>query len=514
MARKTGKTHKVTYVTVRTELGERFAWSQAVTFFCVAALSCCCVLSLPLLGPEPFQESRGEWLSQCSGLDRRLGRNCSDCDASEFGIHLGRMSPQHQALSVNFRQVVDAEDVQDVFTLKQRITIRAWGVNADGSRDELVHDSEKYRDITCPAMLRLDTRQHRFCEEYEVFTEYMVGYSDYDLEIHMSDLTGNKHKFKRKTSNSSLLCMGRDMSLYKDRNRNNQAKFGWLIHVTLRFISRSFTQFEVAVKSILAILSLFVLVAYHTLLRKVPYRQRLHEQNWVELLLFTLLFFNDPFVAVQVFYPLQAFIVLYILSFNTFMALLLLFWLWLLDHARIGHGGHSQSDQGTKGNNVAVTSIPSYISRHSSKSVITLTAWTTYNSVYIFISLKEKEDPAYDPNEDFHSYWVFKALFAGFSLVYAAWLLVLILLLLKRKTQIGHNLARLVLLSCCMIIGTIVYRVKGEFTVPVLSSEFLAFQATMNVYVFAITLLYVPVKVRVAKKEPVDIDNVVVKALV
>ena len=499
------------------QLGSTFAWSQTVTFFCVVALSCCCLLTLPILGPEPFQESRGAWLSQCVGQDKTVEHNCSDCDSSEFGIHLGRMSPQHQILSVSFKQVVHPEDVADEFELQQRVGIRAWGVRGDGSRNEVVHDSVKTRTVSCPAMGSTEKVLHsrRFCDEYEVFTEYMVGFSDYDLEIHLSDMTKHKPKLKAPSSNSSLLCTTKNANFMSGSKGSSPAKFGWLIHVTLRFVSRSFTKFEVAVKATLTVVSFAVLVLYHNRLRKIPFRQRLLEQNWIELLLFMLVFFNDPFVSAQVFYPLQALIVLYILSFNTFMALILLFWLWLMDHIRSGQGGSPQADERRSSAAAgAVTSIPSYTSRHSSKSVITLSVWITYNSLYVFISLKEKEDPGYDPKQDFEPYWIFEILFGVLSIAYGIWLLVLVLLLLRRKAPLGKAQGYLVILSLCMITCTIVYRAGGSFTVPVLSSEFLSFQAIMNAYMYAITVLYLPTKVRVPNKELVDIDSVVVKALV
>ena len=69
-------------------------------------------------------------------------------------------------------------------------------------------------------------------------------------------------------------------------------------------------------------------------LTRMPSRVWSYEQKWIGAVLVGLVFFNNPLVGVEVFFPSLVWTGLSVIGMVTFLALLLLFWLCIIDVVR------------------------------------------------------------------------------------------------------------------------------------------------------------------------------------
>jgi hypothetical protein len=128
----------------------------------------------------------------------------------------------------------------------------------------------------------------------------------------------------------------------------------------------------------------------------IPHRLWSFEQRWITSLLVGLLFFNDPFFAAQLYSPHpDSMAILYIFFTSTFVGMILIFWLCVLDEMRAtDESGVGSLDSGRR------TPIKFY----TPKLILVILIWSILMSSYAYVRTQRTGDPTYEGLDD----WVLR----------------------------------------------------------------------------------------------------------
>lgn len=166
-------------------------------------------------------------------------------------------------------------------------------------------------------------QEEEWCEWFFVWNRDFVDHEDYHVTVTVPDLT-------------EFL----DMTDVTDISIENR----------VTAINADFTRFELAFKYLWLAVTIMVMfcpcgVGFRSALkrqRKDTGRPRSYHQRWISVLLWALLWFDDPLVAVTVytdFAPVTS--AVFILSASIFVFLILLYWLCFLSDLRFMREGES-----------------------------------------------------------------------------------------------------------------------------------------------------------------------------
>lgn len=128
----------------------------------------------------------------------------------------------------------------------------------------------------------------------------------------------------------------------------------------------------------------------------IPHRLWSFEQRWITALLIALLFFNDPFFAAQLYSPHpDSIAILYIFFTSTFVGMILIFWLCVLDEMRsTDASGVGSLDSGRR------TPIKFY----TPKLILVILIWSILMASYAYVRTQRTGDPTYEGLDD----WVLR----------------------------------------------------------------------------------------------------------
>lgn len=309
------------------------------------------------------------------------------------------------------------------------------------------------------------------CSEFYVFGQSSIRYRRYDLRIRFSNIDP---KFLQ--SNDNL----------------------FEILVDLHTINSEYSKFELGWKAFFGLTTLLVLFlpqeGFFIKLYFIPHTLWSFEQTWVLGLLLSLLFFNDPLFAAQLYTEYSdSFAILYIFFTCTFAAILLLFWLSVLDEMRVSA--------------VTPQSLPSILSHVSSwkgdtrrqwqlfyvpKLALVSIIWAILISTFVYIRTERKGDPTYEGLDD----WVLRnaeVALVALLFLYIFWLFILLVLNFSRIVQLSSPFKFLFAVTVCIYCIVFTGLFAGYFY-PLSTSAvvFLCFYALINFYVWVLAFAFAP----------------------
>ncbi len=140
----------------------------------------------------------------------------------------------------------------------------------------------------------------------------------------------------------------------------------------------------------------------------VPSRLWSFEQKWILTLLASLLFFNDPFFSAQLYsaHP-SSLAILYIFFTTSFLSLVLIFWLCVLDEMRVtDESGVGAIDSGrrTPLKFYGPKSVLGQFRSHFQLTILVILIWTILMASYAYVRTQRTGDPTYEGLDD----WVLR----------------------------------------------------------------------------------------------------------
>eukprot|EP00640_Fibrocapsa_japonica_P001900 CAMPEP_0113937038 /NCGR_PEP_ID=MMETSP1339-20121228/3746_1 /TAXON_ID=94617 /ORGANISM="Fibrocapsa japonica" /LENGTH=441 /DNA_ID=CAMNT_0000939653 /DNA_START=105 /DNA_END=1430 /DNA_ORIENTATION=- /assembly_acc=CAM_ASM_000762 len=212
------------------------------------------------------------------------------------------------------------------------------------------------------------------------------------------------------------------------------------------------------------------------------------QQRWVAVLLPMLWFFNDPFFAGQVVEaPAHGLPELNIFFIATFVAVLLLYWLCLMDQIRTDH--HATSVGSRK------IAWPRWVIW---KSILCFVIWLIIMSTFIELYTTQTKDPTFDgitESTDERKSMAFTAATSLFMAIYIIWMIYLIVSAfhhIKEMLPCYHFLFGVTLLV--IIITVVAVFLASLFPVQSTPVQFLGLYGMYNMYIWMLAFAYTPLK--------------------
>jgi len=230
--------------------------------------------------------------------------------------------------------------------------------------------------------------------------------------------------------------------------------------------------------------SVLIALWFYKRVSRLPAMRQSIEQTWIRVLVVTLILFNDPFYAIEIRLASTFLAVLGTIFQSTFFAVLLLFWLVLLDHIRL----EAREQQ--------------IIKRrfYPAKVAFIFIFWLTTVLVTSYNLEQQRFNPGYSTRYDFGAYVLFKILSVGAILLYGLWIAAMSCVLfseirsLSRRFQVmlwGSMLvASLALIGLLLRQFSVIDQSMGEWT---------GFYSLFNIYVMLLAVLYAPSKQAIAE---------------
>lgn len=328
---------------------------------------------------------------------------------------------------------------------QQEVVVSAMGLDNDNTPHVILNHKKHIRTVTCPA-------GRSKCDPIVVFAQNFIHYTKYELEVQF---------------------------IHPDQAFQSQGVVGTLlIEFDLHRVNSNFTIFEMAVKYCFLAVTVVLAAVYFFKLTKVPFRLWSYEQKWIGAVLVGLMFFDNPLVAMEVYNPSLIWTGTSVVGMVTFLALLLLFWLCIVDVVRTS----AQDEPPPRG-------IRFYLPK-----VALLTAfWMVIMILYMFSRLQQERDPSFNAPDDFHTFVFVKGLAFGLVGLYTLWILGLICMAMKQMSDLSLPFKVVFLLSFFTIVGLLVCLFLGAYS-PLTTDSllFMALFGITNVYVFTLAVAYMP----------------------
>jgi hypothetical protein len=431
------------------------------------------------------------------------------CNPSWWG-YLNELSSEHQALYLEFamdkpfaygqedRSYAKAIDYDQTFY----ISAQAENFQAGdySPRTELLRHVERNRTIHCPA-------NSNACDVITLFAASHLDYSGYHLQVELEhpyraaglvDASGHATSAARDIAadlaeQASDVAAGvqvpADVLARIAASQSNELSM-FIPHsvsgeFVLKYVNPRFTLFEFTIKYTLSIVSIIVAGMFIGGLRKkLAPRFWSFEQKWVAVLSCFPVGFNDPLFFFEIHAPSLMWTSLWTVLMVTFLCLLLLFWLSTFDViARVGNSFERSQhlDFGFWSPKVGLLSC----------------VWFLSTCVYISARAQESADPSYYAIDEWENYSLAKVAFQFTLWVYAAWISVLVFVMLwnvatGKETPRTHAKFMFGITMIAMI--TSVFGIsKGAYSPQILhADDFTTYVGATNLYVWILCFAYYP----------------------
>ena len=255
-------------------------------------------------------------------------------------------------------------------------------------------------------------------------------------------------------------------------------------HFTFQFVNDTFVHFALIWRMSYFAMNflIFLWFAYRT--RDLPWQLWSVEQKWVIVLLFALLLYNDPL------YPMQFIVNHFLVSFLhealtvTFVSLLLLFWLSVLDGIRAQEETNAEPDR-----KMRMFYMP--------KIVFVLWLWMLILFCYCWIASHRLSDPEKADWADFSLYNTVGGALLVMMAIYVAWLAVILIRSFSNTSLYPFIGIRIKFFA---VSGIVVMALT--LTAPIINIMFpavnnaglvIGYLCLYNSYVYLLTIAYVPV---------------------
>ncbi|XP_057663045.1 transmembrane protein 181 [Diorhabda carinulata] len=323
--------------------------------------------------------------------------------------------------------------------------------------------SEEHKPVTVLDINSNNRSRHLKCEKrcdefvvahlgYLDFTHYIVAVKFYGLEAFHSRYNINELLFYFKTYNPS------------------------------------FTQIEIWFRFIFLISTFIITIWYQNSLRKYPMCNWSIEQKWISWLLPLLMAYDNPVFPMS--FLINSWLPGMIDAFaqTTFICALLMFWLCI-------YHGLRQNDRHA-------------LTFYFPKCFIVFMMWLPAMILATWGRIYELQDPTFDPTVDTSNFYVVKAFFYIFGIIYFMYLSSLMLRAYSELRSMPYFVLRLRFLTLLVLIVLLITSIVTllRYGVGVLedsfvarlnthysnSSEFMCFYGVLNFYVYTMAYVYSP----------------------
>jgi len=253
--------------------------------------------------------------------------------------------------------------------------------------------------------------------------------------------------------------------------------------VTFNFMNAKYTVFEMGFNYFFLTMTTLVMftpcVGFFWKLCKIPRDKVSKQQKWVTALLVGLWFFDDPFFAGEVKASSRGLAEFYIVLATTFVCILLMFWLVIIDEIR-SDGANAPSQAWSKTSKWLFGKI-----------FLCFLIWILQISAFIVQMRADHDHPAFNPSGNANK--AFYAFTSIFMLIYIFWVLYLIVSCLHHLKQMMSAYLFLFGLTMFVMFMTIIgifaaslYPYQGSGVV------YLTFTGMYNMYVWILAICYTP----------------------
>ena len=414
-------------------------------------------------GPPPILYS-----ANAAGDPKQICSDPNACTVWWTGV-LTDMTPQHQLLWVNmelerpFERVTQRPALASIpLQFSVLYTIDVLGITKDGKETSIVSNSSHAVDISCPPGALT-------CAPALIFTETMIKYPTYRV---ITRFINPYAAFSSAPIDSTVK-----------------------MHFSMGYISQAYTQFEIGVKLFFVVCGSMIFIMYTALLFCGPgvkddNGQRLsstYEQRYIWWLGFFCIFFNNPFLIIEMEEPS-----LILAGFNafcviTFLTSLLTYWLVQFDLARM---------QGEQGFEFHID--PSFtklgLCFWLPKIIFAAIFWTISLAAYMWQRIMQLNDPAYSIAESFPlvSEW-FGTFISGIVIMYLLYFFALFVLTMRHWRTIRPTNKLVIALTLFTLILSAVGIFLNAFTaIRSDSILILAAYSAPNLYIWFLQLAFIP----------------------
>ena len=359
------------------------------------------------------------------------------------------MVPYHQLFytELAFKKPPHEKDWE--ITFEQSIVVSAHAQGDDGQVHD-IHQSAHTRTMTCE-------KGSYWCNNITLFAEPVISYTDYMFNVTLP------HPFH------DAFC-------------DNGTEPVFDIMLSISYMNQQYTKFELGFKYTFATTTFLVMAYFLWSLHRVPARQRSFEQRWIAVLTIMLFFFDDPLFAVEVQSASPVPSVISVMFHSVFTASVLLFWLCLFDMVRLAATGQDE----------AVRGLRFYLP----KVLLTVSLWFSMLSIYIWIRLQNRMDPAYASPDDFSHFGVFKVFTIVLITIYLLWLAYLVVRAMTELKAIMERSFQFKFILCITsltILITAIGIAAGTYSpLPDVATKFITFYTLYNVYIWILAIAYSP----------------------
>ena len=227
-----------------------------------------------------------------------------------------------------------------------------------------------------------------------------------------------------------------------------------------------------------------VIIIYVTRLRKFPIKHWTIEQKWGAILLFFLMFYNNPFFPLEILVSGWFPIFLNRVFYASFVVLLLLFWLSMFDGVR-----YEQSQSRNKQLTFKRFYLP--------KIILVGLFWICGIVLYTWSHLQQLNHPAYESRNEMPGYIAFQIIMLLLLIIYIFWLVFVIcrscsdsklLPYLGNRVKFFGVFTLFIILT--VVAGLLFTGIAGSTFNN--ASEFTSFLALINLYVYTLSIVYLP----------------------
>ncbi|CEM18526.1 unnamed protein product [Vitrella brassicaformis CCMP3155] len=255
---------------------------------------------------------------------------------------------------------------------------------------------------------------------------------------------------------------------------NTTQELDWVGDVVFDLVLKNgyFAVYEAVCKVIFLCITGLALLVFLLQMNELPVVHWNVEQRWVVFLLFCLMGFNDPTFILVFVLESQLFMRIGIFLRVTFFCALLVFWLVVLE---------------------GIASEAKPRGRMCLKLCFAANIWVASSVYFLYTAWQETNHPFHLFREDIVALWPFQLWLLLSGGVYVIWLLFLAIRAFTEIKLLQYRFKLLYFLHLVNIIALFIAALTGSAgPVPRTTFQFMAVQALLNFYLYALAAFYVP----------------------
>ena len=474
-----------------------------LTFVC----TCLLFIIIGAAGPGVFNTVNS---AQSGALVINTGNDSSTLtDVATWKGHINNMSKSKQMMWFQIK-IGRPDSVPDdsSLTYTQNLAVRVSGSSV--SFDEPNRSYMKAVDyVICKTrdVVRRVTfkRKDPYSDWQTVYTLHILKHRYYDVEI---DFWNTEEVSFRGPSGAVI------------DPANNSTLSGMKVYVSMTYIDPRYTSFEVGWKYTLVVIT--ILVMLNPRMKNLPKMNRCgkafafifegwfpklcgfklsmwsYQQRWISLLLPSLFLFNDPLIAAYINATdtsnAEFLGGLAIVFQQTFVALLLIFWLCILDDTSELPAGQATITL-SEGVGWTTSRLPQRFRKHAFKYIYAFIFWWFTVVTYIYYRYQQRVDPTYDAQgKEGQRYNAATGFLILLAVIYILWFLYYMCRGFRTIASLPPAFIMVFLLTAISALATVAGILAGSYYPLAGGVSFLGVCGLMNMYVWTLAFVYAPLE--------------------